>query len=61
MRDLGVIMAELEKKRAEMVEVGMSKGFTDPETVRISQEVDELHNEVMRWEIMQEMKGAKTA
>jgi hypothetical protein len=31
-----------------MVEVGMRKGFTDPETVRISQELDELHNEQLR-------------
>jgi hypothetical protein len=45
MRD---VMAELEVKRAQMVEVGMRKGFTDPETVRISQELDELHNEQLR-------------
>lgn len=32
----------IERKRSEMVEIGMAKGFTHPEVVTISQELDEL-------------------
>lgn len=48
MRKMSVVMKELEIKRAQMVDIGMKKGFTDPETVKISQELDELHNEQLR-------------
>jgi hypothetical protein len=34
----------LEEKRAEMVVVGMEKGLGHPETIRISQELDQLLN-----------------
>lgn len=38
----------IEALRGEMVHVGMSRGLTDPETVRISQELDGLLNELSR-------------
>lgn len=31
-------------KRKQMVEMGMKKGFTHPETVHVSQELDKLLN-----------------
>jgi hypothetical protein len=42
------LIYELEKKREEMVESGMSLGFTHPETVKLSQELDELLNKFGR-------------
>lgn len=35
---------EIETLRNKMVAVGMEKGFTHPETVQISQELDKLIN-----------------
>ncbi|WP_368298837.1 aspartyl-phosphate phosphatase Spo0E family protein [Cytobacillus firmus] len=32
----------IEQKRDEMIRVGMSKGLCDEETIKISQELDEL-------------------
>ncbi|PRO64700.1 aspartyl-phosphate phosphatase Spo0E family protein [Alkalicoccus urumqiensis] len=32
--------AELEKKRAQMVEIALKRGFTHPDTIRLSREVD---------------------
>jgi uncharacterized protein YoaH (UPF0181 family) len=33
---------EIERKRAEMIQVGMAKGFSDTETIKLSQELDKL-------------------
>lgn len=55
-------MAELEVKRAAMIEAGITLGLTDPETVRLSQEVDRLHNEQMTAERAEkQMRGAHSA
>jgi stage 0 sporulation regulatory protein len=35
---------EIETLRKKMIAVGMTKGFTHPETVQVSQELDELMN-----------------
>lgn len=45
MRDLTTVRAELEAKRKKMIEAGMRFSLAHPETIRLSQEVDELHNE----------------
>lgn len=47
MRKMSVILDELEAARKKMVEYGMNNGFADPETVRLSEVVDTLHNEQM--------------
>lgn len=59
MRGKAEIMQELERKRAEMVRVGMEKGFTHELTVMLSQEVDELHNEHMAAERAEKIGGMK--
>ncbi len=38
-------MAELEVKRKEMVDVGMQVGLSNAATLRLSQEMDLLHNQ----------------
>lgn len=38
---------EIERKRDEMIRVGMAKGLNDPETIRLSQELDKLINKAM--------------
>lgn len=38
---------EIERKRDEMIRVGMEKGLNDPETIRLSQELDKLINKAM--------------
>ena len=53
MRDLKTVRTELEAKREQLIEVGMRWGLSHPETVKLSQEVDELHNEHMRIELHQ--------
>jgi hypothetical protein len=53
MRDLKTVRAELDTKREQVIEVGMRLGLSHPETVKLSQEVDELHNEHMRIELQQ--------
>lgn len=37
---------KIEELRAEMIELGMRDGFTNPEVVRISQELDKLLNQL---------------
>lgn len=37
---------KIEELRAEMIELGMLNGFTNPEVVRISQELDRLLNQL---------------
>lgn len=34
----------LHKKRTQMVRIGLDKGFTHPDTIHLSQEVDKLVN-----------------
>lgn len=36
------LLTSIEQKRDEMIRVGMSKGLFDEETIKISQELDEL-------------------
>lgn len=45
MRSPALILYDVEMKRAEMVEIGTRIGLSDPETVRVSQELDRLLNE----------------
>ncbi|PTY92345.1 aspartyl-phosphate phosphatase Spo0E family protein [Heyndrickxia sporothermodurans] len=42
------LSVDIEKKRMEMINVGMSKGFTNEETIKISQELDDLINRSMQ-------------
>jgi len=35
---------EIERKRKEMIRIGMEKGLTHKQTIKISQEIDELMN-----------------
>lgn len=37
----------ISEKRAKMIAVGLAKGYSHPETVRISQELELLINQVM--------------
>lgn len=39
------LISEIEKKRIEMIQIGLAKGFTNEETVKLSQEVDDLINQ----------------
>lgn len=41
------LFAKFESRRAAMIEVGMAIGLTHPTTLRLSQEVDKFHNELM--------------
>ena len=47
-------LAELEAARAEMVNAGMTLGLSSPETVRLSQEVDRLLNQMQAIEPREE-------
>jgi hypothetical protein len=42
------IVAEINKKRAEMINIGMEKGIKSVETVNCSQELDNLLNHYRR-------------
>jgi hypothetical protein len=44
--DLKKIRTELEEKRKQMIEVGMQSGLSSPKTLRLSQEIDTLHNKL---------------
>lgn len=37
----------IREKREKMITVGLAKGYSHPETVRISQELDSLLNQLM--------------
>lgn len=39
---------EIEKKRQEMIIIGLNKGFHHKDTIRISEELDILINEMMQ-------------
>lgn len=39
---------DFEEKQALMIHSGLTKGLTHPETIRISQELDGLLNELMK-------------
>ncbi|GKW45827.1 MULTISPECIES: aspartyl-phosphate phosphatase Spo0E family protein [unclassified Planococcus (in: firmicutes)] len=41
-------MTDFEEKQALMIHSGLTKGLTHPETIRISQELDDLLNELMK-------------
>lgn len=38
------LSAQIEQKRKEMIKIGLSKGLSDEQTIKISQELDELLN-----------------
>jgi stage 0 sporulation regulatory protein len=42
------LQQEIANKRNEMVQLGMSKGLSHPETVKVSQELDELLNKLAK-------------
>lgn len=44
----GSVMTDFEEKQALMIHSGLTKGLTHPETIRISQELDDLLNELMK-------------
>jgi hypothetical protein len=46
--DLKTLIRELEAKRKQMIKVGMQLGLLHPETLKLSQEIDRLHNELIR-------------
>ncbi|MHC5534540.1 aspartyl-phosphate phosphatase Spo0E family protein [Priestia megaterium] len=50
MRDLTTVRAELDANRQQMIEAGIRLGLLHPETIKLSQQVDELHNEYVRLE-----------
>ncbi|WP_328700987.1 aspartyl-phosphate phosphatase Spo0E family protein [Aquibacillus kalidii] len=39
-----ILLTKINKKRQEMIEIGLSQGLTSKETVRCSQELDALLN-----------------
>lgn len=39
---------EIEAKRQEMIELGMTKGFDHPDTIKVSQELDILVLKAMK-------------
>lgn len=45
--DLKILMIELEVKRKKMIEVGLKLGLSSSETLKLSQEIDNLHNEII--------------
>lgn len=59
MRTLGEVEKELEFKRQRMIDAGERLGLSDPETVRLSQEVDKLHNEHLKIEMAKKAEGRK--
>jgi fructose-bisphosphate aldolase class 1 len=46
--DLDKLLQEIEKQRKEMTLIGIEKGLNDLNTLRISQELDELLNRLNR-------------
>lgn len=59
MRTLGEVEKEMEFKRQRMIDAGERLGLTHPETVRLSQEVDKLHNEHMKIQMAAKAEGRK--
>lgn len=57
MRTLGEVEKEMEFGRQRMIEAGGRLGLTHPETVRLSQEVDKLHNEHMKISMAMKAEG----
>lgn len=52
----------IEAKRPEMYAAAERYGMTDPRTVEISQEIDGLHNELLRLErAANQTRGAQSA
>lgn len=43
----GKFKKEIEKIREQMISSGMSKGLDHPDTIKLSQELDELINKAM--------------
>ncbi|MFD1021059.1 Spo0E family sporulation regulatory protein-aspartic acid phosphatase [Thalassobacillus hwangdonensis] len=41
------IRRELERKRHRMMQEGMERGFQDPIVLKLSQELDQLHNQII--------------
>lgn len=58
MRSIEEVNRELEFKRQRMIDAGGRLQLTDPEVVRLSQEVDALHNEHMKITAAGRVKGA---
>ncbi|MGG3641442.1 aspartyl-phosphate phosphatase Spo0E family protein [Bacillus gobiensis] len=42
------LVLDIEQKRNEMINVGMIKGFTDKQTIKLSEELDQLINLSMK-------------
>lgn len=51
------LIQQIEAKRSEMVERGMAKGLSHPETVCLSQELDELLNKLGKTKLNNGMEG----
>lgn len=52
------LQAQFEQKQREMVRKGMELGiFTHPSVVQISQELDGIHNQIMREEKSNQLLG----
>ena len=47
------ISQRIEKARKELVDLGMAKGFQDPQVIKKSQMLDELINQYYRTEDME--------
>ncbi|MEN6327096.1 MAG: aspartyl-phosphate phosphatase Spo0E family protein [Syntrophomonas sp.] len=44
------IMQRVENMRRELIEIGISHGFQDPQVISLSQQLDELINQYYRLE-----------
>lgn len=44
-------MKVLESKRQEMIELGMTKGFDHPDTIKVSQELDIMILDAMKAQV----------
>lgn len=53
------LSSDIEQKRSELINVGMTKGFSDERTIIISQELDELINLSMQHRIFQQNNKTK--
>ncbi|MGG3662957.1 aspartyl-phosphate phosphatase Spo0E family protein [Bacillus gobiensis] len=42
------LVLDIEQKRNELINVGMVKGFTDKQTIKLSEELDQLINLSMK-------------
>jgi hypothetical protein len=45
-----ILLEQMELLRKTMVQLGLERGFQDPEVLFCSQKLDELHNQLMKLE-----------